>query len=84
MLATLEKPSTVDTQDGGKNPKRFKMIHEIHGSVTLFDETDPPGWLLGGRPGSTMDLRWFWTGHVLTLDVGQSVQTECNTIIRVD
>lgn len=48
-----------------------------------FTEEEPPGWLLGGLPGSTMDNRWFWTGHVLTLAVGKTVDTDFSRIKRI-
>jgi len=31
-----------------------------------------------------MDGRWFWTDHVLTLNVGDSVDTDFQTITRID
>lgn len=49
----------------------------------IFTEEEPPKWLLGGLPGSTMDNRWFWTGHVLTLSVGKTVDTDFHRIKRI-
>lgn len=50
----------------------------------IFDEHTAPKWLCeGGRIGSTMDHRWFWNDHVLTLKVGESVKTDFRSIIRV-
>lgn len=51
--------------------------------VETFTEASPPRWLLGGAKGSTMDNRWFFTGYVLTLPVGGSVDTDFRTITRV-
>lgn len=31
-----------------------------------------------------MDNRWFWTDYVLTLEVGQSVETDFSVIKRVE
>lgn len=33
--------------------------------------------------GSTMDMRWFWEKHVLTLRMTQRIQTDFRTITRV-
>lgn len=49
-----------------------------------FTEDAAPEWLrFGGRKGSTMDMRWFWNDHVLTLAKGQSVETDFQTITRL-
>lgn len=48
-----------------------------------FTEDNPPSWLIGGVPGSTMDNRWFWTGYVLTLAVGAHVETDFSRITRI-
>lgn len=31
-----------------------------------------------------MDHRWFWNEHVMTLQVGQSVDTDFQTVTRVE
>lgn len=51
-----------------------------------FTETTSPRWLncQDTVPGSTMDNRWFWTDYVLTLEVGQSVETDFSVIKRVE
>lgn len=49
-----------------------------------FNEDNAPDWLkFGGREGSTMDNRWFWNRHVMTLEVGGTVNTDHQTIKRV-
>ena len=49
-----------------------------------FTELTAPKWLKeGGRKGSTMDMRWWWNDHVLTLKVGQHVDTDFRRITRV-
>jgi hypothetical protein len=49
-----------------------------------FTEKEAPEWLrFGGTEGSTMDNRWFWKGHVMTLSVGQSVETDFQKITRI-
>ena len=65
---------------------RFKMTHQVFNTEKWFTETDAPDWLTGKKTikGSTMDTRWFWTGHVLTLNVGQSVDTDFQTVTRVN
>jgi hypothetical protein len=63
--------------------KSFKMKHVIFEDVTLFSEDNAPSWLSqGGLQGSTMDNRWFFEQHVLTLKVGQSVFTDFHIITR--
>lgn len=65
---------------------RFEMNHLIFkGNVETFDESNAPTWLTSTNTtkGSTMDHRWFWERHVLTLKVGQSVETDFNRIKRV-
>lgn len=52
--------------------------------TTQFDEESAPKWLCaGGLKGSTMDNRWFWNDHVLTLEVGQYVDTDFQRITRI-
>lgn len=49
-----------------------------------FNEETAPDWLkFGGREGSTMDNRWFWNKHVMTLEVGETVNTDFQAITRV-
>jgi hypothetical protein len=51
-----------------------------------FDESNAPDWLTGCKTivGSTMDSRWFWQDHVLTLKIGESVDTEFRRIVRIE
>lgn len=51
----------------------------------IFTEDFPPDWLssVNTVKGSTMDQRWFYNEHVLTLDVGQSVDTDFTRIKRL-
>ena len=57
--------------------KQFKMTRDWSAGFTkpeFFGEDDAPKWLCeGGLVGTTMDMRWFWNEHVLTLKVGQNV-----------
>lgn len=48
-------------------------------------ELTAPKWLTSEDtiPGSTADTRWFWKDHVLTLEVGKSVNTDFWHIHRV-
>lgn len=50
-----------------------------------FSEVDAPDWLTSADTirGSTMDNRWFWKDHVLTLKVGVSVKTDFHVITRI-
>ena len=67
---------------------RFEMQHLIFKGVpvTEFSESDAPDWLTSCKtvPGSTMDHRWFWNEHVLTLKVGESVKTDFQLITRIE
>jgi hypothetical protein len=65
--------------------KQFKMTHDVFGEPsTYFSEADAPKWLReGGVKGSTMDHRWFWKDHVLTLAVGATIGTDFQTITRI-
>lgn len=49
-----------------------------------FTELTAPKWLCkGGRKGSTMDNRWFWNEHILTLKVGEHKDTDFQRIERI-
>ncbi|QJT71139.1 hypothetical protein GR11A_00102 [Vibrio phage vB_VcorM_GR11A] len=68
--------------------KHFKMeyLPEFDMDVVIhFTETSAPDWLTSVNTvvGSTMDQRWFWKEHVLTLEVGQHVDTDFRRITRV-
>lgn len=43
-----------------------------------FTENDPPSWLL------TKDYSWWWTNHVLPLDVGKSIKSDFRKIKRIE
>lgn len=62
------------------------MTHQIFEKCppVFFDETNAPDWLTSTNTilGSTMDMRWFWE-KVLVLDVGQTIDTDFNTIERI-
>lgn len=66
---------------------KFRMTHRFFASAVPeeFCETSAPDWLTAAKtiPGSTMDARWFWKDHVLTLPVGGSVDTDFQTILRI-
>lgn len=57
---------------------KFKATHRNFSLVLCFTEDTAPDWLTckDTVKGSTMDDRWFWTDRVLTLQVGQSVNTD--------
>lgn len=65
--------------------KGFSSRHKIFGSEKQFTELNAPDWLtsINTRPGSTMDYRWFWKDHCLTLHVGESIETDFHVITRV-
>lgn len=64
--------------------KVFAMKHCL-GFVETFTEEFAPDYLTSKNTvrGSTMDNRWFWNDHVLTLKVGQFVETDFSKIYRV-
>ena len=66
--------------------KQFELRHRFFdGRPSQFSEHDAPDWLTGVKtvPGSTIDNRWFWHDHVLTLQIGESIQTDFQTIRRI-
>lgn len=59
--------------------KTFSMTQLTAKSrVEHITEETAPDWLTSKNTikGSTMDNRWFWNDHVLTLEVGQTVKTD--------
>jgi hypothetical protein len=58
----------------------------LKGDPTVFSEATAPDWLTSRNTvrGSTMDHRWFWDDHVLTLQVGESISTDFQTITRIE
>jgi hypothetical protein len=57
---------------------QFEMTHiDPPRKTVCFDEHTAPDWLT-----SAMCYRWFWTDRVLTLGIGQSVDTDFRTIRR--
>ena len=66
--------------------RQFVMTHDIFENYPeSFTELNAPRWLTGEDtvPGSTMDMRWFWKQHVLTLEVGETVKMDFRTIKRI-
>ena len=67
---------------------KFKMQHRFFKNLPeeTFTEVNAPDWLTGVKTvhGSTMDCRWFWKEHVLTLKVGELIKTDFQTITRIE
>lgn len=67
--------------------KRFRIFSKYFQKDGFYEflESEAPEWLTSENtvPGSTMDARWFWQEHVLTLEVGESVDTDFSRIIRI-
>lgn len=63
----------------------FEMKNRFFKDVKQFTEDDAPDWLTSANqvPGSTMDSSWFWKERVLKLEVGQSLDTDSQTITRI-
>ncbi len=65
--------------------KRFSSHSLFSSNMIVFTEDDAPKWLCeGGREGSTMCNRWFWNVCVLTLEVGEHIDTDFNRITRLE
>lgn len=65
---------------------RFEMKHLFFSTPAIsFTEIDAPKWLTSENTvrGSTMDTRWFWRDCVLSLRVGESVDTDFRRITRL-
>jgi len=58
---------------------KFKMTHLFSsGNETFFTEDSPPKWLI------SKEYKWFYQGHVLTLDINESIKTDFREIKRVE
>ena len=65
----------------------FKMVNlYMKNKSHIFSEKNAPDWLTGAQAvsGSTMDNSWFWNNHVLTLKVGESIDTDFQRIERIE
>lgn len=65
---------------------KFKMTHLfLKKESTFFDEETAPDWLTSKNSikGSTMDDRWFWENHILTLKIGEKKETDFQIIERI-
>jgi hypothetical protein len=58
---------------------KFDMTRSVFKSVEQFDEDTAPGWL-----ATSDEFQWFYEGHVLTLDIGESVETDSRKITRIE
>jgi len=58
--------------------KRFEMTHNFFNTSIQFDEDSPPWWLVA------RGYKWLWDGHVLTLDIGNEVIGDFQTIKRIE
>ena len=65
---------------------KFEMTHKYFGTKEMFSEKNAPDWLTGKNTikGSTMDCRWFWEEHILKLNIGESKETDFQTIKRIE
>lgn len=65
---------------------KFRMTSDIFQTTQEFTQDTAPNWLTScdTRVGSTMDMRWFWKDHVLTLAVGEATHTEFQRIERIE
>lgn len=66
--------------------KTFRLYHFDFVSSHYFNEDTAPDWLTSKNTveGSTMDMCWFWKDHVLTLRVGEFIDTDFHRITRIE
>ena len=57
--------------------KTFKLEHLFFGGEEIHSETEMPWWL------TCKENKWFFDKHVLTLEIGGSVDTDFRRITRV-
>lgn len=62
--------------------KMFKMTSRFFSHLPgaepkVFDETDPPWWLV------SKEFKWWWDKHALALDVGETIETDFQCIERI-
>ena len=55
----------------------YEMKHQVFSSTKQFDSDSPPNWLV------SKEFLWFYTKHVDTLKVGESVETDFQVIKRL-
>lgn len=57
--------------------KTFKMTHLVFNSTKTFTEDDPPSWVVN------KENTWWWKDIVLTLEVGETADSDFHTILRL-
>lgn len=57
--------------------KQFKIRHQFFDTVDHFDESNPPSWLVSKA------FNWWYTDYVLKLEVGKSIKSDFQEIIRL-
>jgi hypothetical protein len=63
--------------------KTFELTHLYFDTKEVITEETAPFWLKGNGKKSTMDNRWFWDDHVMTLKIGESVDTDFRRVKRI-
>lgn len=59
--------------------KRFKMTHLFFPNcIKEFDESNPPDWLIH------KGFKWWWDDYILTLEVGQTRESDFQKIERIE
>jgi hypothetical protein len=58
--------------------KKFKMRHLYFRVDRTFTEDDPPWWL------TSDEFNWWWKDYVLTLEVGESIDSDFHRIERIE
>jgi hypothetical protein len=49
----------------------------LGGKLTMFSEHNPPDWM------TCKENNWWWKKHVLTLEIGESIDSDFQTIKRL-
>lgn len=57
--------------------KTFSFKHLIFGRVENYSESNFPSWLTG------KEHKWFFEVHILTLEIGETIETDFHLITRL-
>ena len=57
--------------------KTFEMTHLVFKNTHVFNEDEPPNWLL------SKEFRWWYIGYVLELKVGDHIDSDFQRFKRI-
>ena len=84
--ATIAVQGVAQTECDRRNKlKVFKLTGPLATYLPKFTCETAPYWITSCNTveGSTMDKRWFWVDHVLTLKVGEIADNGLHKITRI-